>query len=469
MTRVWLAIAIAAIGCKREPAGGESTSNARRAPEATASEAPAPSGAAERPRVSGSQVVAERTVAIAIYTPQPLGDAAVKSTEALLKERLPDVPLGAAGKPTGRVILPPLAELEPPSVQQLGNFGRGLDEAEKQAAAASKGALLFALELDADRDNQRLQKAQSLALELAKRHSAFVWDEITRELFTVAAWEKLRVQGWEGALPDVSSQITVHYYRTEGDRYRAITLGLGKLGVPDLVIQSLPPPHSQEGIQLVMIAAQRLVEGAELTGTGQLHLELGAVRHARAKEMLSEGTMKPGSAVIVLKEAPREEGDPDNRLLELRFEGYAAKTEEERIGLAIEALFGPAPDPTSLVPADDPELRAIGERARAKLRALAPKMKNGPPPREQLTVKAPFEADDGSIEWMWVSVTAWSGKTIVGSLNNKPQRVAKLGVGAKVEVSEDKIADYVWTRADGTKEGGESIELFIERTKKGAP
>lgn len=66
-------------------------------------------------------------------------------------------------------------------------------------------------------------------------------------------------------------------------------------------------------------------------------------------------------------------------------------------------------------------------------------------------------------------VTGWRGKTIVGSLNSKPQRVSKLGVGATVEVAEDEIADYVWTRADGTKEGGESIELFIERTKKGGP
>lgn len=469
MKAIWLAIALAALGCKREPAGGESTSNARRAPDPTASDAPAPSPSVEPSRISGSQLASERTIAIAIYTKQPLGEAAVKSSEAALKERLPDVPLGAAGKPNMRVITPPLGEFAPPSVETLGHFGRGLDEAQKQAAAASKGALLFALELDADRDRQRLQKAESVALELAKKHNAFVWDEITRELFTVAAWEKLRVQGWEGALPDVSSHITVHYYRTDGDRYRAITLGLGKLGVPDLVIQDLPPPHSQEALQLIMVAAQRLVEGAELTGTGQLHLELGAILHGGAKKALSEGTTKPGSAVVMLREARREEGDPDNRLLELRFDGYAAKTEEERIGLAIEALFGPAPDPTSLVPEDDPELLAIGERARAKLRGLASKMKNGPPPREALVVKAPFDTDDGSVEWMWVTVLAWNGKTIIGHLDNKPQRIAKLAVGAKVEVPEDKIADYVWTRADGTKEGGESIRLFEERAKKGAP
>jgi hypothetical protein len=116
----------------------------------------------------------------------------------------------------------------------------------------------------------------------------------------------------------------------------------------------------------------------------------------------------------------------------------------------------------------DPELAAVTARVQAHLPAVAKAFRGGLPLGEHIVVKGPFSADDGTLEWMWVSVTGWTGDVVHGRLENDPQAVKSLKLGAKVDVKQASIADYLWLRGDGTtKEGGESAEVLKRRA--GAP
>jgi uncharacterized protein YegJ (DUF2314 family) len=61
---------------------------------------------------------------------------------------------------------------------------------------------------------------------------------------------------------------------------------------------------------------------------------------------------------------------------------------------------------------------------------------------------------------MWVEVLRWEGKTIHGVLQNDPYDVPDMKAGARVDVSEDSIFDYIHRGADGGLEGNETGRLI---------
>jgi uncharacterized protein YegJ (DUF2314 family) len=81
---------------------------------------------------------------------------------------------------------------------------------------------------------------------------------------------------------------------------------------------------------------------------------------------------------------------------------------------------------------------------------------------EHLVVKGPFKTASGGTEWMWIEVVSWKGKTIEGILQNQPFDVPDLKVGARVQVEESAIFDYIWNRADGSVEGNETQSMLGE-------
>jgi len=52
---------------------------------------------------------------------------------------------------------------------------------------------------------------------------------------------------------------------------------------------------------------------------------------------------------------------------------------------------------------------------------------------------------------------------IRGTLDNQPVGVAGVRLGARVEARQSRVADYLWKKANGTEEGGESIALYARR------
>src|SRR5262249_4972869 len=156
-------------------------------------------------------------------------------------------------------------------------------------------------------------------------------------------------------------------------------------------------------------------------------------------------------AQLTLAKAEPDEGDPENRLLELRFDRYPGKTVHEKHQEFASTFYGSV-ETVAYVKHND-AIRAASDRARQRLPALRKQFNAGLQPGETLLLKAPFETDDGGNEWMWVEVSSWKGSTIVGLLANEPDHVPGLRAGATVEVNEEEIFDYILNKADGSMEG----------------
>ena len=76
-------------------------------------------------------------------------------------------------------------------------------------------------------------------------------------------------------------------------------------------------------------------------------------------------------------------------------------------------------------------------------------------------VKVGFPAEGGQYEWMWVSVKAWRGHSLVGHVENEPVLRKDLGRGSTVHISEEDIFDWVITRSGHVMRGA-----FTEETPR---
>lgn len=453
--------ALLAIACSdAKPAAGDTT-NARRASPPSAS---AQAAASAPPSAADGEIpplrAEQRGLAVQIRSAAAPSKADQAAVEKEIKAALPDLPLGGAGLPSAKVAFYAASEMPeiPPEYLQRS-------DADAQKAVRARAGILFAAALDDDKGLKRLRAFEALTLQMAKRHGGAVWDESTHEILTAEAWEALRVSSWEGELCDAATHVRIRQYAASPDRFRAMTYGMSVMGLPDLVIDDVPPPHSDQAALLIEAAAQTMVEGAELTRTGQLEIDLAAIKHGAAKRGLLEGATKPGRLVIKLKVAKKEAGDPEGRLYAFDVSSFPGATAGEQLGSALSTLFGPVSDEPVMRSGDDKELAEAAKRVQAKVPDLAARARKGIPPGEVLLVKAPFDTDDDSVEWMWIDVTAWDKGTVRGHLANRPTRIKGLMSGAKVEVPEAKIADYLWKKADGTSEGGESIKILADRKK----
>jgi uncharacterized protein YegJ (DUF2314 family) len=430
--------------------------------------APTLSAPAESPKpttVQGALGPGTPSALFAIHMPKTPTDADVAVFAEQIKKRIPDVPYRSKTGPMVGVLIPSPEDIGPLDPQMLALFSRGLDKKAQEALLDWPGVALFGIEVPDDKEHKRLRALQEVAVAMAKKHGGVIWDDHTREMFAPEVFEERRVAGWEGDVCDVRRHVTIHFYAVDGQRHRMITLGMRKLGLPDLVIQDVPPPHAERAAMLLNATAQVLLEGAPLLREGKLDIDLRSIRHTGAKGSLP-APEDHKAVTIDLMRAEREQGDPANRLFAVDVGSFKGRSDGEKLGALLDTLLGDIEDPVTPAASDDPEILAIKKRVQAKLPQLAARVKKGLTGRESLSVKAPFDTDDGGVEWMWVDVVSWEGNTIRGHLDNTPAGIADLASGARVVVDATTISDYLLRNDDGTVEGGESVQLFLERQKK---
>jgi uncharacterized protein YegJ (DUF2314 family) len=296
-----------------------------------------------------------------------------------------------------------------------------------------------------------------LAAELQRLTGGFLWDEETREAFSPDAWSR-RQQSWTGGVPDARDHVTIHVYR-HGDLVRLVTLGMIKFGLPDVAVEDVATSSTRSMGSLVNLTCQLLVEGTELERAGELEVSIDALRCPACRESLTS-SLEAGAtrrASLALGQGTLEEGDADNRLIEIAFPGPAPTLQERHFQL-LSSLFGAS---DSLVKVEhDAALLEASRRARTTVLAMKPRYREGPPDLETLLVKTPFDVPGGGTEWMWVEVVRWQGSTIEGILMNDPFEIPDLQAGARVRVRDQDIFDYILHKADGTTEGNETAELL---------
>lgn len=181
---------------------------------------------------------------------------------------------------------------------------------------------------------------------------------------------------------------------------------------------------------------------------------------ASLKTSLREGAKE--KAELSVGVGKKEEGDADNRLLEITFPGASNTTTQARQSALLELIFGAEEDPASIVQ-HDAELEAASDRARSKLPEFEERVKKGLAPGERILLKAPFERPDGGNEWMWVEVIKWKDDQIEGILMNQPVYIPDLKDGSRVCFAQKVVFDYLHYYPDGREEGNETGDIMRKR------
>lgn len=358
----------------------------------------------------------------------------------------------------------------PPTIESLKYRGEGLSSEQGKQLQKSREAIILQFGHSKEHVWGSLLLATRLAEDLARKTGGFILDQETRQVFTPDAWHKKRLESWTGNVPTLGTQFTIDLYPTD-ESVRAITLGMAKFGLPDVVVQRLPQSSSSQVGNLINIFAQSMGEGAIFSSSGKFRANIHSIgdEHLRNSQLKALKPHALGTACLFLKPGKPEEGDPNNRLVELSAELYSGPDPLSRQDNMLTSLFG-WEDVAHNVEHTE-ELLAESRRERAKLPALHRDFDAGLKPAEYIDVKAPFSAPGGGREWMWVEITHWKGKTITGTLQNEPVDVKNLRAGQIVEVREDDVFDYIRYYPDKHMEGNTTGKILerLESQPRSAP
>jgi len=346
-----------------------------------------------------------------------------------------------------------------PDLEYLKYFGRGLTP--EQALQLQQTEAVFILNFAYPETHvwSGLREATDLILALAERTGGLPWDESTREVFTPAAWQDIRLSNWDEEIPDISTMTVIHAYQVD-DYVRSVTLGMEKFGLPDLVIENFSWSLSRNMGHITNLLGQAIAENSILENPKEYDLDIRQVQHPLVRNTQLEALRNNATAIahLSLQKGEPDDGDPDNRLIEISFERGEGPDIHARQEHILMATFG-WEDSLSRVEHDE-ALLAASERAREQLPELKSAFNAGFAPGETLLVKAPFETPEGSHEWMWVEVITWRRDEISGLLRNEPFDIPDLHAGQKVKVAQADIFDYIRQLPDGSVEGNETGKIM---------
>lgn len=344
-------------------------------------------------------------------------------------------------------------------LRSIGYFGRGLTRKQAEQIQLSDHVLILNIAYPSKNAWQYHFDTQRFLSQVAQHVNGLMWDEETREIFTIPAWEKQRNYDISEGIPRIENHTIIHAYKDEDD-VRAVSLGMAKFGLPDVVVNNFSWSLNRNMGHLINIALQSLAEGLSPNRDNILIVDIENIKNKKIKNRLI-ATLLPNAkktAHIPVRLVKPEEGDPNNRILELVFQDSNEKSRYERQAEMITALFG-SEESITYANHDDRILQA-SKKAKAKLPQLMAAFNQGLKPGEYIQVKAAFATPDGGREFMWVEVKSWQAGRIKGLLRNEPFNIPTLNVGAEVDVAQEDVFDFIRYYADGTTEGNETGKLI---------
>jgi len=358
---------------------------------------------------AGALMQKQITFQFAIYYLSAPVKSPVEALDKLLKENLFRFrrvgKVVSTGKPlmSAQVVSNARKSYAPPSIKSLQYFGRGLSQQQAEALQNSEQALILTFSLPKEQLWRGMRAATQLASSLAHEAGGLLWDEEARLVFAPDAWDKQRINDWAEQVPDISDHIVVHLYKKR-DYVRAISLGMAKFGLPDIIINDFPWSLNDNMVNIISLFGQATAEGATIEKAGEFDLDIRAIKNSQLRER-QVTSLKPNATaktLLLLREGTQEAGDPNNRLIEITFERYPGSNIHEKQVKMLSDLFG-WEDSLSYANHDDVLLSA-SRRAREELPALRAAFNTGLTPGEFIQIKASFKTPDENTEWMWVEL-----------------------------------------------------------------
>ena len=221
------------------------------------------------------------------FAPQPRGDVAQQARE-LLQSKFPT--LKRSTRLDERVSEPAVyvavlnmkaKGLAPPSIDSLKYSGRGVTREQAEAMQKSTVAAAVTFTYRTADVSRSLGQQNAVMKELALRTAGLIWDGETRELFTPEALGQQRLGPFDHGFPDVRDHITIHAYKSD-EYVRAVTLGMKKFGLPDIVVNEFAWSVSHQMGSIINLFAQSLIEGAT-PALGAYDFDVSKTRHAELR------------------------------------------------------------------------------------------------------------------------------------------------------------------------------------------
>jgi len=353
----------------------------------------------------------------------------------------------------------------PPTIEDLEYSGHGITPRQAQALQKSKEAFILQFAHPKDKVWIALRTADLLVEDIARKAGGLVWDEETQDLFSPDDWHKIRLKPWTADVPDVASQIAVQSFKKD-ELARATTLGMAKLGLPDIKLDDFPWSSESQVGNLLDLFCQSLAEGAWFEKSDQFNLEIQKIKDPEIRDVQLKSMKENSTGVAYLSITPgaRQDGDPKNRLIQLspdRYAGWDISSKQDRM---LSCFFGWVDESTDFE--DSPELLEEIRKEKAKLPALQHDFNEGLSSDEYIQVKVTFKTPEDGEEWMWVEVTSWKGNLIRGTLESEPASVPDLHGGQVIEVWQGDVVDYLRRYADGRTEGNTTGALIQKMGKE---
>jgi len=117
------------------------------------------------------------------------------------------------------------------------------------------------------------------------------------------------------------------------------------------------------------------------------------------------------------------------------------------------------------VQGDDQAMNGAIGKARRTLQTFIDSLKSGNHSLRDFTIKMKFKTAEGH-EHIWLNNISFVGSKMFGVVNNLPEQTREVNLGETVEVTDDKITDWMFIE-DGKLRGGYTIRvLFKDMSEK---
>ncbi len=147
-----------------------------------------------------------------------------------------------------------------PDLSYLSYFGRGLNKQQATRIQESNLAIVIDIAYPLNMSYRGLNAATKSIFRYSESTGGLIWDSETRELFTPEAWKEKRFGSWSGNTPNVENHTVIHAYKNN-EGVRAITLGMVKFGLPDIVVNDFSWSLNRPMGNLINLVAQSISEG----------------------------------------------------------------------------------------------------------------------------------------------------------------------------------------------------------------
>jgi len=378
------------------------------------------------------------------FAPEPLGDTRPEQVAARLvtTEMRGLIHTGTSeNSPRGElhveVVTTDRNNYAVPDEEYLQFKGRGLSREQAQKLQSSSTVLVFDFRILEPEDYEYLRTANALLGKSASETGGFVWDESTREVFSASAWLEARTADSSEANL-IANNTSAHGYQLDSGRYRAISLGMEKLGLANLEVREFENAMWQPCGDLIRVLTIAL--GLQGPQSSKLFFT--------ANETAEIFSLEPTAAHrIDLVPGQRDEGDGIAPILTIDLSTYTGVSIQEKQQRFFEWI-SPAHESARLATTDDPALAEASELAREQFPAFLERFREGLNPGERLLVKVKL-AD----EFMWVEVREYQAHVLTGRLLNDPIDSDEFNSGDQVSVALNAVYDFSFYEQDGTKIG----------------